>query len=48
VTAPFTRSFVWHGITYDIAGRDHIRMRSYVPYRAPCRDVEIIASRSII
>ena len=33
VMAPFTRSFEWRGITYDIEGRDRIRMRSYAPFR---------------
>jgi Glycosyl transferase family 21 len=33
VLAPFTRSLVWRGISYDIEGRDRIRMRSYAPYR---------------
>ena len=33
-TAPFVRSIEWRGITYDIAGRDRIRLRSYRPYRA--------------
>jgi hypothetical protein len=31
--APFTRSFEWRGIIYDIEGRDRIRMRSYAPFR---------------
>jgi hypothetical protein len=34
LTAPFMRSIEWRGLTYDIAGRDRIRMRSYRPYRA--------------
>jgi cellulose synthase/poly-beta-1,6-N-acetylglucosamine synthase-like glycosyltransferase len=35
VAAPFVRSIGWRGITYDIFGRDRIRMRSYGPYQAP-------------
>jgi glycosyltransferase involved in cell wall biosynthesis len=35
VVAPFVRSIAWRGLTYDIAGRDRIRMRSYHPYHAP-------------
>jgi hypothetical protein len=31
--APFMRSIDWRGITYDIEGRDRIRMRAYRPYR---------------
>jgi len=31
--APFVRSIDWRGITYDIEGRDRIRMRAYRPYR---------------
>jgi Glycosyltransferase like family 2 len=34
LTAPFARSIEWRGLTYDIEGRDRIRMRSYRPYRA--------------
>jgi Glycosyltransferase like family 2 len=34
LTAPFARSIEWRGITYDIAGRDRIRLRSYRPYDA--------------
>jgi hypothetical protein len=34
LTAPFERSIEWRGLTYDIEGRDRIRMRSYRPYRA--------------
>ena len=34
LAAPFVRSIEWRGITYDIAGRDRIRMRSYRPYHA--------------
>jgi hypothetical protein len=34
LTAPFARSIAWRGLTYDIEGRDRIRMRSYRPYRA--------------
>jgi GT2 family glycosyltransferase len=30
--APFVRSVEWRGITYDIGGRDRIRLRSYHPY----------------
>jgi hypothetical protein len=30
--APFERSIEWRGITYDIGGRDHIRLRSYRPF----------------
>jgi hypothetical protein len=30
--APLMRSIKWRGITYDIAGRDRIRMRAYRPY----------------
>jgi cellulose synthase/poly-beta-1,6-N-acetylglucosamine synthase-like glycosyltransferase len=32
--AQFARSVEWRGITYDIAGTDRIRMRSYRPYEA--------------
>jgi hypothetical protein len=35
LAAQFARSVAWRGITYDIAGRDRIRMRSYHPYHAP-------------
>jgi Glycosyltransferase like family 2 len=35
LAAPFARSVEWRGLTYDIAGRDRIRMRSYRPYHAP-------------
>jgi cellulose synthase/poly-beta-1,6-N-acetylglucosamine synthase-like glycosyltransferase len=35
LAAPFVRSVEWRGLTYDIAGRDRIRMRSYRPYDAP-------------
>jgi Glycosyl transferase family 21 len=35
LAAPFVRSIGWRGITYDIVGRDRIRMRSYSPYHAP-------------
>src|SRR5262249_27653374 len=31
--APFLRSIDWRGITYDIEGRNRIRMRAYRPYR---------------
>jgi cellulose synthase/poly-beta-1,6-N-acetylglucosamine synthase-like glycosyltransferase len=41
--APFARSLVWRGITYDIAGRGRIRLRSYRPYQstgaAPSRSI---------
>jgi len=30
--APFMRSIKWRGITYDIAGRNRVRMRAYRPY----------------
>jgi cellulose synthase/poly-beta-1,6-N-acetylglucosamine synthase-like glycosyltransferase len=43
LAAPFARSIEWRGITYDIAGRDCIRMRSYRPYREAGT-----ASRSIV
>jgi hypothetical protein len=43
LAAPFARSIEWRGITYDIAGRDRIRLRSYRPYRpaatAPPRSI---------
>jgi hypothetical protein len=43
LAAPFARSIEWRGITYDIAGRDRIRMRSYHPYQkagtAPSRSI---------
>jgi Glycosyltransferase like family 2 len=32
--APFMRSVEWRGLTYDIAGRDRIRLRSYRAYHA--------------
>jgi cellulose synthase/poly-beta-1,6-N-acetylglucosamine synthase-like glycosyltransferase len=35
LAAPFVRSIGWRGITYDIVGRDRIRMRSYSPYHEP-------------
>ena len=35
LAAPFVRSVEWRGLTYDIEGRDRIRMRSYGPYHAP-------------
>ncbi len=35
LAAPFARSIEWRGLTYDIAGRDRIRLRSYRPYHAP-------------
>jgi Glycosyl transferase family 21 len=44
--APFMRSIDWRGITYDIEGRDHIRMRAYLPYRGA--DTERGRERSII
>jgi hypothetical protein len=34
LAAPFVRSIGWRGITYDILGRDRIRVRSYSPYQA--------------
>lgn len=34
LAAPFARSIEWRGLTYDIAGRDRIRLRSYRPYHA--------------
>jgi hypothetical protein len=43
LAAPFARSIEWRGLTYDIAGRDRIRMRSYRPYRGAGT-----ASRSIM
>jgi hypothetical protein len=43
LSAPFARSIEWRGITYDIAGRDRIRLRSYRPYQstgaAPSRSI---------
>jgi hypothetical protein len=33
-SAPFVRSIDWRGITYDIEGRDRIRMRAYRSYRS--------------
>jgi hypothetical protein len=30
--APFERSIVWRGLTYDIGGRDRIRLRAYRPF----------------
>jgi hypothetical protein len=44
--APFMRSIAWRGITYDIEGRDRIRMRAYRPYRAA--DDGATAARSIL
>jgi cellulose synthase/poly-beta-1,6-N-acetylglucosamine synthase-like glycosyltransferase len=44
--APFMRSIAWRGITYDIEGRDRIRMRTYRPYRAA--DDGAAAARSIL
>jgi cellulose synthase/poly-beta-1,6-N-acetylglucosamine synthase-like glycosyltransferase len=44
--APFLRSIAWRGITYDIEGRDRIRMRAYQPYCAA--DVGATAARSIL
>jgi cellulose synthase/poly-beta-1,6-N-acetylglucosamine synthase-like glycosyltransferase len=44
VAAPLLRSIGWRGITYDIVGRDRIRMRSYAPYQAP----RTAAPRSIV
>jgi hypothetical protein len=32
--APFARSLTWRSLTYDIAGRDRIRLRAYRPYQA--------------
>jgi cellulose synthase/poly-beta-1,6-N-acetylglucosamine synthase-like glycosyltransferase len=34
LTAPFARLVEWRGLTYDIAGRDRIRLRSYRPYHS--------------
>jgi Glycosyl transferase family 21 len=34
LAAPFARAIEWRGLTYDIEGRDRIRMRSYRPYHA--------------
>jgi hypothetical protein len=51
--APFTRAFEWRGITYDIEGRDRIRMRSYVPFRGAVlleksrRDQRLIAGSGL-
>jgi len=36
----------WRGITYDIEGRDRIRMRTYRPYRGA--DAGPVAARSIL
>jgi hypothetical protein len=44
VAAPFARSLTWRGLTYDIAGRDRIRLRSYGPYQTP----GVAPSRSIV
>jgi hypothetical protein len=44
--APFLRSIDWRGITYDIEGRNRIRMRAYRPYRATGE--ETASSRSIL
>jgi cellulose synthase/poly-beta-1,6-N-acetylglucosamine synthase-like glycosyltransferase len=44
--APFLRSIAWRGITYDIEGRDRIRMRAYRPYCAA--DDGATAARSIL
>jgi hypothetical protein len=44
--APFMRSIDWRGITYDIEGRDRIRMRAYRPYRG--EDAGPGATRSIL
>jgi cellulose synthase/poly-beta-1,6-N-acetylglucosamine synthase-like glycosyltransferase len=44
--APFLRSIAWRGITYDIEGRDRIRMRAYRPYCAA--DDGPAAARSIL
>jgi hypothetical protein len=44
--APFLRSIAWRGITYDIEGRDRIRMRAYQPYCAA--DDGATAARSIL
>jgi len=44
--APFVRSIDWRGITYDIEGRDRIRMRAYRPYGDP--DGERAAARSVL
>jgi GT2 family glycosyltransferase len=44
--APFLRSIDWRGITYDIEGRNRIRMRAYRPYRGT--GDETASSRSIL
>ncbi len=44
--APLMRSIDWRGITYDIEGRDRIRMRAYRPYRVA--DGGPAAERSIL
>lgn len=44
--AQFARSIDWRGITYDIEGRDRIRMRTYRPYRGA--DAGPVAARSIL
>jgi hypothetical protein len=44
LAAPFARSIEWRGITYDIAGRDRIHLRSYRPYHAAAS----APSRSIV
>jgi hypothetical protein len=44
LSAPFARSIEWRGLTYDIAGRDRIRLRSYRPYQS----TEAAPSRSIV
>jgi uncharacterized SAM-binding protein YcdF (DUF218 family) len=44
--APFMRSIRWRGITYDIAGRNRIRMRAYQPYTGA--DVGPDPARSIL
>jgi cellulose synthase/poly-beta-1,6-N-acetylglucosamine synthase-like glycosyltransferase len=35
LASPFVRSVEWRGLTYDIAGRNRISLRSYRPYHAP-------------
>jgi hypothetical protein len=45
--AQFARSIDWRGITYDIEGRDRIRMRAYRPYSGGA-DAGPVAARSIL
>ncbi|MBV9969827.1 MAG: hypothetical protein JO228_07580, partial [Xanthobacteraceae bacterium] len=42
LAAPFARTIEWRGLTYDIEGRDRIRLRSYRAYQGGP------ASRSIV